>query len=240
MCLTLRFLTHQQKDLFFHPNAIHLFGQSLLLLCVFLPLLNLHCVSFDIESTNGAGLLLICPFSCKIDFLCTYGCYSVWMCVFPHSNISEIVGFIESLMKQRGLWCCNVNSVWFGSWLLPTSVLSEERGVKIDRRTHSYNKVAVTEEEKFLCSAVKICKVRKRMAAGFYDLESYQSLSHMLLNTADYFWKLLGLLSHCWAGIHKPEYKSLGFFGSVVLLEERWDCLLIKCHMKMGLEFFWR
>lgn len=111
VCLTLRFLTHQQKDLFFHPNAIHLFGQSLLLLCVFLPLLNLHCVSFDIESTNGAGLLLICPFSCKIDFLCTYGCYSVWMCVFPHSNISEIVGFIESLMKQRGLWCCNVNSV---------------------------------------------------------------------------------------------------------------------------------
>lgn len=59
--------------------------------------------------------------------------------------------------------------------------------MKIDRRTHSYNKVAVTEEEKFLCSAVKICKVRKRMAAGFYDLESYQSLSHMLLNTADYF-----------------------------------------------------
>lgn len=29
--------------------------------------------------------------------------------------------------------------------MLLTSVLSKERGVKIDRRTHSYNKVAVTD-----------------------------------------------------------------------------------------------
>lgn len=36
--------------------------------------------------------------------------------------------------------------------------------MKIDRKIH--NKVAVTEQE-FFCSAVKVCKVGKRMAAGF-------------------------------------------------------------------------
>lgn len=33
--------------------------------------------------------------------------------------------------------------------MLLTSVLRKERGVKIDRRTHSYNKVAVIEEVEF-------------------------------------------------------------------------------------------
>lgn len=38
--------------------------------------------------------------------------------------------------------------------------------MKIDRKSHSYNKVAVTEQE-FFCSVVKVCKVGKRMVAGF-------------------------------------------------------------------------
>lgn len=49
--------------------------------------------------------------------------------------------------------------------MLLTSVLRKEGAVKIDRRTH--NKVAVTEEEEFFCSALKVYEVRKRMAAGF-------------------------------------------------------------------------
>lgn len=164
--LTLRFLAHQQQDLFFHPNAVHLFDHSLLLLSMCCCL----CLIFVVFPLKARILT-------ELDFLCLpvllQNLFIVWLlfyldvCVFPHSNISEIIGFIESLMKQRGLWCCNVSSIWSGSWLQLTSVLRKEKGVKIDRRTHSYNTVAVTDEEEFFCSAVKICKVRKRMAAGF-------------------------------------------------------------------------
>lgn len=139
-----------------HPSV---WWKSVATLNVLLPLLNICCISFEIKSTNGAGLRLFASspaksVSCVVVIL--YGC----VCISTFK-------LIRNHWFYMSLWCCNVSSIWFGSWLLLTSVLGKERGVKIDGRTHSYNKVAVTDEEEFFCSAVKICKVRKRMAAGF-------------------------------------------------------------------------
>lgn len=88
--------TSTERPIFPPKCCPSVWSKSVATLNMFLPLLNLHCVSFEIKSTNDAGLLLICAFFCKIYFLCTYGCYSVWTCVYFH-----IQTYLKSLVLYR-------------------------------------------------------------------------------------------------------------------------------------------
>lgn len=157
--------TSTERPIFPPRRSPSVWSKSVATLNVLLPLLSLHCVSFEIESTDGAGLPFACfpakSISCVPVVVILYGCVwiSTFRCCWNHWFYGE---FYETGACSAVMW-----TAWFGSWLLLTSVLSKARGVKTDGRTHSYNKVAVTDEHEFFCSAVKICKVRKRMAAGF-------------------------------------------------------------------------
>lgn len=103
--LTLRFLAHQQKDLFFHLNAVHLFGQSLLLLSMCFCL----CLIFILFPLKSKVLMMLdfCSFahfsaksiSCVPMVVILYGrvCISTFKHIWNHwfyTEFNETEGFV--------------------------------------------------------------------------------------------------------------------------------------------------
>lgn len=161
------------------------------------------------------------------------------MCVFPHSNISEIIGLQQSLIEQRGLWCCNVNSVWFRSWLLLTSALSKKR-CEDWPNSQLQQSISYRWGRIFLFSSENL-QGQEKNGSGILGFKKLPVIKPYVV---EYCWLLL---KSFWALQSLLDWNSQArvqipwFFGPALLsVEERWDRLLIRCRMRMGPESFWQ